>query len=142
MKTFYVREQSTGKLIHNPAEVALSFASLANADQESLWVIGCNGANKEIYRECIFLGGGNASIVDSRILFKRLLMKDCSSFILVHNHPGGSTEPSEADKSLTKRIISGAEILGLTFLDHLIIEVKVQEIEKEYNRGIYIGEVG
>lgn len=43
------------------------------------------------------------------------------AFVLVHNHPSGATSASEADMQLTKRIIAGARILQINFLDHLIV---------------------
>jgi DNA repair protein RadC len=39
----------------------------------------------------------------------------------VHNHPSGDPSPSEADRRLTRRLREAAEVLGLVFLDHLII---------------------
>ena len=42
-------------------------------------------------------------------------------FILVHNHPSGDPNPSEADIVMTQKIQLAAEALGLTVHDHLII---------------------
>ncbi len=42
-------------------------------------------------------------------------------FVLAHNHPSGDPRPSDADKVLTKRLKEGAQILGLNFMDHVII---------------------
>ena len=42
-------------------------------------------------------------------------------FALVHNHPSGCVSPSDADLRLTKRIASGARILQIKFLDHVIV---------------------
>jgi len=41
--------------------------------------------------------------------------------ILVHNHPSGDSEPSEADLEITKRIIEAGKIMGVDILDHVII---------------------
>jgi DNA repair protein RadC len=43
------------------------------------------------------------------------------AFALAHNHPGGSLDPSAADRQATKRIRAAAEACGLRFLDHLIV---------------------
>ena len=42
------------------------------------------------------------------------------SFTL-HNHPSGNPEPSSEDYEITKRLNDGADILGIRFLDHVII---------------------
>jgi DNA repair protein RadC len=40
--------------------------------------------------------------------------------ILVHNHPSGSTNPSEQDIKLTRKLFAAGEMLDLPVLDHLI----------------------
>ena len=119
-KKYYVREEAQAK-VSSPQDVYASLKPITNADQESIWVLGYSIGNVEIYRECIFLGGIDACNCDPRILFKRLLTHDCSAFIMVHNHPGGTSGPSEEDKSVTKRLKDGGAILGIIMLDALIV---------------------
>lgn len=38
-----------------------------------------------------------------------------------HNHPSGDPTPSEADITMTERIRIGAEVMGITIHDHLVI---------------------
>ena len=94
---------------------------LANLDQESFWVIGLDTEHKIILCELLFLGGMSCSVVDPKILFRRLLIGECAAFIVAHNHPSGNPTPSSEDVFLTQRIKQGAEILDLKFLDHLLI---------------------
>ena len=44
-----------------------------------------------------------------------------SGFILAHNHPSGDPTPSPQDRELTQAIKAAAAIVGIRFLDHLII---------------------
>jgi DNA repair protein RadC len=46
---------------------------------------------------------------------------NASSVILAHNHPSGSCEPSEEDMIITKRIKESLELVGIGFLEHLVI---------------------
>jgi len=39
----------------------------------------------------------------------------------VHNHPSGDPEPSAADISLTRRLVSVGALLGIEVLDHIVI---------------------
>ena len=44
--------------------------------------------------------------------------------IVVHNHPSGDVEPSDADKVFTEEIAFLAKKMGLEFYDHVIIGAK------------------
>ena len=69
----------------------------------------------------IFKGGVSSSIVDPRILFQEILKNESAGFIVYHNHPSGTTKPSNEDMVITKRISTISEQLGLQFCDHFII---------------------
>ena len=56
-----------------------------------------------------------------REILRRALELSASALILVHNHPSGDPTPSEADIAMTNRIRTGAEVMGITIHDHLII---------------------
>jgi len=43
------------------------------------------------------------------------------SMILAHNHPSGDTQPSNADKRLTKNLVKAALVMELRIFDHVII---------------------
>jgi len=66
-------------------------------------------------------GTVNASLAHPRDIFRPAIMHASFGFALVHNHPSGSASPSDADLRLTKRIASGARILQIKFLDHVIV---------------------
>ena len=121
MKTFYIKEEATGKQITSAEEVYETLKEIGKADQETFWLIGYSGGNKEIYRECIFMGGLNCASVDLKIIFKRLLNRGCNSFMVAHNHPSDNPNPSPEDKEITGKIKEAAKILDITFLDHLVI---------------------
>ncbi|WBU64536.1 RadC family protein [Paracoccus aerodenitrificans] len=56
-----------------------------------------------------------------REILRRALELQTSALILVHNHPSGDPTPSDADIDMTHRIRIGAEVMGITIHDHLII---------------------
>ena len=41
--------------------------------------------------------------------------------MIVHNHPSGDPTPSTADRDFTRRLRDGAELLRLSFLDHIVV---------------------
>ncbi|WP_010249217.1 JAB domain-containing protein [Myroides injenensis] len=66
-------------------------------------------------------GGITATIVDLRIIFSALLKANATAFIIIHNHPSGKLDPSDADRQITRKIKEASKILDITLLDHLII---------------------
>ena len=56
-----------------------------------------------------------------REIMRRALELTASALILVHNHPSGDPTPSQADITMTNRIVAAAEVMGMTVHDHLII---------------------
>lgn len=66
-------------------------------------------------------GGITGTIVDIRLLFAALLKSKSTAMILVHNHPSGKLQPSNADKQITQKIKQASQILDIALLDHLII---------------------
>lgn len=63
----------------------------------------------------------NSSLVHPREVFKRALLHNATSIILLHNHPSGDPKPSTEDVNMTKRIVEAGSILGVNVLDHVII---------------------
>lgn len=54
-------------------------------------------------------------------MFKVVLLSNSNKFILVQNRPSGDTTPSQTDLRLTDEIKQASKIMGLEFLDHIII---------------------
>ena len=78
--------------------------------------------------KCNFLGDKNLSsgsvnysYVSPRDIFIEALQKEAVNFVLLHNHPSGDPTPSNDDIKVTKRVYSGAQLLGLNLIDHIII---------------------
>lgn len=100
--------------------------------QEYFVVLTLDGAGCLIERRVITIGTLNASLVHPREVFADALCDRAASIIAAHNHPSGSLEPSPEDKAITERLRQGGELLGIQFLDHIIIspqgEVSLKEL--------------
>lgn len=56
-----------------------------------------------------------------REVAKRALELNASAMILVHNHPSGNPEPSQADIDMTTLVEHAINAIGVTLHDHVII---------------------
>jgi DNA repair protein RadC len=90
-------------------------------DHERFEVLALNRQNKVIERILISQGGVAGTLVDLKILYKRLLICGASGFICVHNHPSGNLQPSQDDFNLTRKIKEGAHLIDLKLYDHIIV---------------------
>lgn len=92
-------------------------------NHEEFWIVLLTRANLVIDTMRLSQGGSAGTVVDTKLLFKRVLEYGdvVAGIILVHNHPSGTCHPSREDDMLTQRIKNGGELLDIRVLDHLII---------------------
>jgi len=60
-------------------------------------------------------------VPETKVIFQIALKANACSIILAHNHRSGNTKPSEADRSLTRKLSQAVELFDLPVLDHLIL---------------------
>lgn len=90
---------------------------------EQFWVLLLNPANRVIKMAKVSDGGINSVYVDNRRIFKTALENNASALMLCHNHPSGSVQPSDADKSLTRNLVRGGKLLDIKILDHIVVGI-------------------
>lgn len=95
---------------------------------ESFFMILLNRANNTTSFAKISQGGTIGTVVDIKIICKYAVEGLANGIILVHNHPSGNVNPSEADKDITKKIKNALLLLDITLYDHVIIS-----FEKHYS---------
>jgi len=69
-------------------------------------------------------GSLTASVVHPREVFKPAIKESAAAVILLHNHPSGNPSPSREDKSITEKLVSTGDVVGIKVLDHIIIGKK------------------
>ncbi len=90
-------------------------------EQEEFHAIFLNTKNRIIHTEMVFKGSINTCIVDPKCLYSRALKCSASAVIVAHSHPSGDPTPSNEDIEVTKRLKEVGEIVGVVFLDHIIL---------------------
>ena len=69
----------------------------------------------------MFFGTINCAAVYPRELVKQALEDNAAAVILVHNHPSGIAEPSQADIAITEQIRSALSMIDVRVLDHFVV---------------------
>jgi DNA repair protein RadC len=96
-------------------------ADMGPIEVERVRVLYLNARNMLIRDELASEGSIDQSAIYVREVIKRALELGASAFILVHNHPSGSPEPSRQDIAITRDIAEAAAKLGIALHDHIII---------------------
>ncbi len=92
--------------------------------KEHFWVVGLGIDNRIMYIELVSLGGISSATVNPNEVFTLAAQRGVPKLILVHNHPGGTLNPTKDDKDLTDRLIQAARLVSTEVIDHLIITPK------------------
>ncbi len=87
---------------------------------EQFWIITLKRNNVVIQKRIISTGGISGTVADPKIIFNKALEDFASGIILVHNHPSGNLQPSQADIKLTEKLKNAGHLLDIPVLDHLI----------------------
>lgn len=90
-------------------------------DREKCVVVGLNNQHIPNSINTVSIGTLDRALIAPREVFKPLILSNCSCFILVHNHPSGTLEPSNSDKDITKILSKVGKDLGIKMLDHIIL---------------------
>lgn len=94
---------------------------MKNEKREKVKLILLNSKNIVIKMQDISYGGTNFSMLEPREVLNEAIKIGAPKMIIVHNHPSGDPTPSKADFNITDRIYEASEILGIQFLDHIVI---------------------
>lgn len=69
----------------------------------------------------LFRGTLDAASVYPREVVKICLEYNAAAVILVHNHPSGDPEPSQADRLLTRKLQDALSLVDIRTLDHIVV---------------------
>ena len=102
-------------------DVAAVLKPIVRAGRELFLIVHLNSKNDILDIEAHTIGDSSGASVFLREVFRSLLHRGSDRFICVHNHPSGDPGPSPADSEITRTVYDGAQVLGLDFLDHIIL---------------------
>jgi len=108
--------------LRSAADVAaVAMRELGSATRERAIVLVCDAANQ--LRQVVPVGEGSIdrAFLSVREILNAVLRHDGRAFAVAHNHPSADPSPSEADVSCTDKLCRAAHVVGLRFLDHVIV---------------------
>jgi DNA repair protein RadC len=97
---------------------------LPDNSREHFVALYLDAAHQVVSYSVLSTGLANSTQVHPREVFQRAVLTGAIAVIIAHNHPSGQTEASADDHKVTKSIKEAAQVLGIKFLDHIIVTDK------------------
>lgn len=117
-----MEELRLGEVLGSPKSVRQYLQlMLAKRPYESFAVLFLDVKNRLLASEELFRGTLTQTSVYPREVVKAALAQNAASIILAHNHPSGTPEPSEADRTLTGALKQALALVDIRILDHFIV---------------------
>lgn len=90
-------------------------------DREHFIALHLDASHRVVSSETVAIGSLTTAQVHPREVFKAAILSNAAAIIVAHNHPSGSTEPSQADRLVYERLRDAGKLLGIPLLDFLIV---------------------
>ena len=111
--------------------VRTKFSNISS--KEEVLCLSLDKKNCLINTHSVSIGLVDRSLVHAREIFRWAIHSNASSIILVHNHPSGDVQPSQADIEVTKKMLEVGKLLQIDFLDHIIVSGKINSTQAFYS---------
>jgi len=111
-----------GRALTSPKDVFSHLqALLADYEHEVFALLLLDSRHRVIAFQELFRGTLDGANVYPREIVKAALEHNAAAMVLVHNHPSGNPEPSQADRTLTHRVKEALDLVGVRTLDHIVV---------------------
>lgn len=124
LKTEFVKNYTKEKQLDSPKKIAQCVKDIWKLDilpEEYAYVIALNAKCKPVTFFEVSHGSDTEAVMSPKNILTRVLLTGCPNIVLIHSHPSGDTNPSQADVKLTRRIKEACGIIGIKLLDHIIV---------------------
>lgn len=118
----YQELMMTGSALANPrATREFVRMRLRDLPYEVFCCVYLDNRHRVIGFEELFRGTIDGASVHPREVVRHALARNAAAIILVHNHPSGLAEPSQADELITRRLKEALGLVDIRVLDHLVV---------------------
>ncbi len=87
--------------------------------------------------ELVSVGTLVASLIHPREVFEVAIRSHAAQILLAHNHPSGSSIPSDPDIAVTKQIHEAGRLMGIDLVDHIVIGLDEYTSIREYAESAF-----
>ena len=121
-KCLIQRRFNRGRALTSPAaSKEYLMLQLATLEHEVFCSLFLDNQHRVLAFETLFVGTIDSASVYPREVLKRTLQLNAKAMIFAHNHPSGISEPSIADREITRKLIEGLALIDVRVLDHFIV---------------------
>jgi hypothetical protein len=92
-----------------------------NPECECFAVLLLNTRRRVKGHQFLTIGTLDTILVHPREVFRGAVIAAAAAIVLMHNHPSGEPQPSEADIKVTRDLIRAGQLLKIEVLDHVIV---------------------
>jgi DNA repair protein RadC len=107
--------------LNTPSDIYGFMSGLSRESSEHVYQLLLDAQRRVTSVYLVGKGGIDQSPCVPLEVYKAALVTNSPAFALVHNHPSGVPEPSPDDMRLAERVRMGADLLGLEFVDFIVI---------------------
>lgn len=108
--------------VNNPTDAVKMMQDLiGDMDREYLAVVNINASGKPINYNIVSVGTIDKSLASISNILKSAILTNAAAIMLFHNHPSLELKASPADIELTSKLYQGCNLMGIRFLDHIIV---------------------
>jgi DNA repair protein RadC len=107
---------------------------LSERRDEYVIALYLDNGNRVLGDEIVAEGTVNRCVIFPRKVMEGAMRRSAASFILVHNHPGGTAAASEEDWKTTERLYNARKQIDIPMLDHIIISKDKAVSLREFKR--------
>lgn len=126
--TLYLQQSSEGQdSLAEPDRLAAFWRMRIGALPNEVFEVGYLDSAYRLLRDGVDTleeGTIDRAVVYPRRVVEAALRRGAYGVVLAHNHPNGTTRPSEQDKILTRAIVLAAETVSIRVVDHLIVSTE------------------
>ena len=113
---------SKGRALTEPKQVFSHLQTLLQYHEHEVFaLLLLDTKHRVIGFQELFRGTLDGASVYPREVVKIALEHNAAAVILVHNHPSGDPEPSQADRTLTTTLKNALNMIGTQTLDHIVV---------------------
>lgn len=113
---------SKGRTLTEPKQVFSHLQTLLQYHEYEVFALLLLDSKHQVigFRE-LFRGSLGGASAYPREVVKISLEHNAAAVIMVHNHPSGDPEPSQADRTLTATLKNALNMVGTRILDHVVV---------------------